>query len=435
MFFLIFTENLFSQQVPMKVISETSFFDSVDRHVGDLRVGEIISVGTFGSYHTMSGNEPTFNIFFYKEGDDNGYGTYVENVVPLNTESFFTDDVLTTNEGFRVSDGDNYFGKPWLLKEMWLPLYYLDVLQSKDRESLLKYEPYLNPKNWKYEDRGLSSDWYVSMYFGLDNVMMIFFNGMIYTAEGEKNFLVKNIIKTNYGYEVSCYGPLIESYGSYWDEMIKRYPGFKWELYIEGAVTLFLYIDGEYMDIYMDQVDAEHKFGTVIRAKEEFIRQLQLLLETNTCDLTNVIWPRRADKQIETGKTYRTAEVLRLRTSEDRNSELIMEMPVNTVVHVLETGTKGSIDNITASWVKVRLGNGTEGWCFGGYLLADVPVSVSASKDSDLLEGNTAQEAVVTESPPQTPAFPFMFLIVVVGGAVILAAVVVFLIRRKRSVN
>jgi uncharacterized protein YgiM (DUF1202 family) len=137
-------------------------------------------------------------------------------------------------------------------------------------------------------------------------------------------------------------------------------------------------------------------------------------------------WLRRADKQIETGKTYRTAEVLRLRTNEGLNSELIMEMPANTVVHVLETGTKDTIDNITANWVKVRLDNETEGWCFGGYLISDVvPVLVTTDQNNDMPE-------TAAESQPQT-AFPFSILIAAAGGAVILAAVVVVLIRRKRN--
>ncbi|MGI5078448.1 SH3 domain-containing protein, partial [Treponema maltophilum] len=31
------------------------------------------------------------------------------------------------------------------------------------------------------------------------------------------------------------------------------------------------------------------------------------------------------------------------------------------------------IDGITAPWIKVRLADGTEGWCFAGYVAARKP--------------------------------------------------------------
>jgi hypothetical protein len=74
-------------------------------------------------------------------------------------------------------------------------------------------------------------------------------------------------------------------------------PAFDWSNYTGSKTTLLLYVDGEYMDIYMG--DTDHKFGTVVRVKEEFIVQYESLMETNTCDLANVIWPRRADGSMD----------------------------------------------------------------------------------------------------------------------------------------
>jgi len=34
----------------------------------------------------------------------------------------------------------------------------------------------------------------------------------------------------------------------------------------------------------------------------------------------------------------------------------------------IEEGSIETIDGFTSAWVKVRLGDNTEGWCFGGYL-------------------------------------------------------------------
>ena len=59
------------------------------------------------------------------------------------------------------------------------------------------------------------------------------------------------------------------------------------------ALTLFLHLDGDYLDIYAD--GNEILLGTFVKVKREFIKQYQSLIKTNTCDLTNVIWPSRKD--------------------------------------------------------------------------------------------------------------------------------------------
>jgi len=38
------------------------------------------------------------------------------------------------------------------------------------------------------------------------------------------------------------------------------------------------------------------------------------------------------------------------------------------LVTVIKEGNVETIDGITSIWVKVKLDDGTEGWCFGGYL-------------------------------------------------------------------
>jgi hypothetical protein len=106
---------------------------------------------------------------------------------------------------------------------------------------------------------------------------------------------------------------------------------------------LLLYIDGDYLDMYID--NTSRKFGTLVRVKDEFIKQFlslmtlpaaeqrgsvvlqgmdimrvhtpskqivagskspqrggvwtRLRIKTNTCDLTSVIWPRRADGSMD----------------------------------------------------------------------------------------------------------------------------------------
>jgi hypothetical protein len=37
-------------------------------------------------------------------------------------------------------------------------------------------------------------------------------------------------------------------------------------------------------------------------------------------------------------------------------------------VQIVEEGETETIDGLSSAWVKVRLQDNTEGWCFGGYL-------------------------------------------------------------------
>jgi hypothetical protein len=72
---------------------------------------------------------------------------------------------------------------------------------------------------------------------------------------------------------------------------------FDWSLYPGGEINLLLYVDGEYINMYIN--DISQKFGTLVRVKEEFIKQYEDLMETNICDLIDVIWPRRADGSMD----------------------------------------------------------------------------------------------------------------------------------------
>lgn len=78
--------------------------------------------------------------------------------------------------------------------------------------------------------------------------------------------------------------------------------------------------------------------------------------------------------------TYLLNSNLNLRESENRKSQSITIMNKGTKVSILEFGQPEVIEGILSTWVKVKilentvdannntLSEGTEGWCFGGYL-------------------------------------------------------------------
>jgi hypothetical protein len=65
---------------------------------------------------------------------------------------------------------------------------------------------------------------------------------------------------------------------------------------------------------------------------------------------------------------YMATVNLRLRDSGSLSGIAILTIPERSIFTVLEEGNIETIDGLRSVWVRVRLNDGTEGWCFGGYL-------------------------------------------------------------------
>jgi hypothetical protein len=68
------------------------------------------------------------------------------------------------------------------------------------------------------------------------------------------------------------------------------------------------------------------------------------------------------------GTRYKVQDNLRLRSVAGLSGDIITLIRKGELITVLEEGGIETIDGITSVWVKIRLPNGTEGWCFEGYL-------------------------------------------------------------------
>ncbi len=68
------------------------------------------------------------------------------------------------------------------------------------------------------------------------------------------------------------------------------------------------------------------------------------------------------------GFHYVAADNLRLRDTPSLDSEKTGLILKGDTVKILEVGQEEKIDRIKSAWVKVRTGDGKEGWSFGGYL-------------------------------------------------------------------
>lgn len=70
---------------------------------------------------------------------------------------------------------------------------------------------------------------------------------------------------------------------------------------------------------------------------------------------------------LETTVFYTQAN-LNIRDKAGTDGTKLRMITKGTRLRLLEIGAKDKIDGITAPWVKVRLPDGTEGWCFSGYV-------------------------------------------------------------------
>jgi hypothetical protein len=77
------------------------------------------------------------------------------------------------------------------------------------------------------------------------------------------------------------------------------------------------------------------------------------------------------DRYLIVGTRYKAMENLRLRNKGSLSGEIIQIIKRDEWIIVLEEGNEETIDGKTSIWVKVRLNDNTEGWCFGGYLGLD----------------------------------------------------------------
>jgi hypothetical protein len=318
-----------------KAYKQISKRDGYDVTVKTLQKGDIV----YSNIAMMDWIIEKEGILFmmFLEGPDSKpndrYKIHVKNLSPVNTENVFGDGIIIDYPPDITSDESVFYHVPGDVKEMWVPAYYCYVLNSKNRETLFQFNSTLEMLT---DNRGGGHiDWYEEDQSGIMNGRCMFYNAAIMIGD-DTHLLVKNIKKTEYGYAVDC----VESVSDYRDKGRYRtyYQPFQdtsefYNKYNPGdEMTLYLYLDGDYMDIYVDGKDLH--LGTIVKVKKEFIEEYQSLIRFNTCDLSRITsWPRRADGSMDypppvlatdTNNTKETEN-----TDDSATAEFAKEKPAN----------------------------------------------------------------------------------------------------------
>lgn len=251
-----------------------------------------------------------------------------------------------------------------LPRECWYDVFYLKLLQQKDRSSALDYLPFHreNPRMY-FEHLDAERSWYEEDFWPSYDLVMddegfgafghIFDTVEVKQIHSEKIFYVTLYVSDNYQKR---------------NDERDQASYHNWDLTRSREKLAFLFVfDRDFLDIFVD--DFSKHLATFCRYDDATKKEILHLFNNNNFDESKVTWPRRDNKNHVIGSSCIVIESLRLRKEENTTSAILQTMDRGTPVKITALGKKQTIDGITANWVKVQLDNGTEGWCFGGYLV------------------------------------------------------------------
>lgn len=325
-----------------------------------------------------------------------------------------------------------------ILSSSWIMDYYYSVLHSNNPESIFTYESY-----WKdVWEPGLFDrpdyNWTVYFHpitFEFSKISLIISNLFNYW---NVPLIYKSISQSEYSIEIS----LSNLFRQHYDDTEYLF-GMSEVLANLSEFTLIIKIDGDYADIYIN--DLNNKFCTLAKADEKTISEITTFVINGNVNHENITWPRRADGSSDyeynetapveqsIGSTYQTTYNLRLRTTQETTSDILTTLEKDTKVIVKEIGKKQTIDGITASWVKVQLADGTEGWCFGGYLEEAAPDPEPVSFEQEEIKTDPDPEAQELIQTDKNKTFSIFSILPFAGGALALILVCVILIVRRKK--
>ena len=202
-------------------------------------------------------------------------------------------------------------------KNEWIPIEYIQVINTKDRNTLkniipdYNYERFYDPFCEEWYEKYTIENLFFDDYIGLDGKWynFIFFdNEWFYSIKKiESNLYVLlhqepgSILNINTKFsqigkisplESLRKTPLYSEDPTYYDD-----EEYKFDEIIIDARFIF---DGDYLTVNAN----EDKFKQVyFKCTEETYEQLKSLIYTNTIDLSKIIWPRHADGSCDYDET------------------------------------------------------------------------------------------------------------------------------------
>ncbi|MDR0320550.1 MAG: hypothetical protein LBI28_03535 [Treponema sp.] len=175
----------------------------------------------------------------------------------------------------------------------WTLSYYLDVLNSGNRETLFTYEPFWRDNYYKYKDMnamypGDEKIWYESAEYPTVFDFKTIYNVIRDLSNGNFYELINGKISESNGMfscTIVCTHKRVSLGGT----------GLERHFPLNEKGTMALRLDGDYLDVYIN----DNKMFTLIKLSEDMRTQYRSLMSNNTCDLTRIVWPRRANGSMD----------------------------------------------------------------------------------------------------------------------------------------
>lgn len=330
-----------AQDILWKVTDTAELLDGNYKFVGHVEKGVIVK-----GRHTQVSLKDGEMLCDYAARvyiENKKYSIDAEKVIPLNVKDLIDERLLTPAVHRRNRE--------------YVTALSIPLLKAKDRSLALK----LIPKSIEYEESD-GSEWYVR---GNYESHLDLFQTIINPCElkGSSTFYIVQTERWNNAYNLEVINDqwwLLDNIipKNIQPEIIEENSGYR--------THLLLVPDGEYLDVFYE---GKYLLGSYIEVDKDYVSQYASLINRNICDLSKITWPKRANKAHRLGRSCIVVESLRLRSQESTVSQTLMTMQPGTAVKITALGKQQTIDGITANWVKVKLDDGTEGWCFGGYLV------------------------------------------------------------------
>ena len=336
-----------------KTLVNTQLFETdglFNYYACEINKNEIVRILKPNIYYGVSNWKYSVKVLYRNKE----YLINIENLMPENTQFY-----LDNNISLLYSDDIR-----------WLPVYCFDSLQEKNRDVIIKKQP-KGFQKYQKEKTEFDDEWDDS----LSNIVPTYFFNSVFNISNlfnRSSFLIKNIKKAEATYVIEA-----EVYDWFMpDSMLNYSKG--------DSVLLTISIDGDYLNFFCNN----QQLGQFVKTNSKTKNEIESLIANNTCNFSNITWPRHADGtcdyettvRLQSGKRYRASDNLRLRSSGSTAGKPVITIGKGTQVKVLGIGAEQTIDGITSNWVQVEvqagakdrdgkaIAAGTVGWCFGGYL-------------------------------------------------------------------
>ncbi|MDR1583007.1 MAG: hypothetical protein LBS55_07100 [Prevotellaceae bacterium] len=241
----------------------------------------------YANYNPIFGTVITFEKgtilnFTAKVIQENARGSYMLEVETKDGLNGWIDTDLITNEELETLPSE-------LINTIWTHSYYLDVLRSRRRETLLRYEPFWGMHHdSKYQDTygegGLL--WYNVALASKINLKNTFITVDDMTLNIIQFLNEKTVVFTN---SISIYSKCL------YKDIIFEEAELPTKFQMNESYVFHMIIDGDYLEVLMNN----EKLFTLFKVTDDFEKTYKRLIEDNDYFDYGFQWPRRADGSMD----------------------------------------------------------------------------------------------------------------------------------------